>query len=270
MPTATFVHPHPDDEAIFTGGSMRRAADAGWRVILVLATGGEEGEMPDWVTLDAADHRRMETAAAAEILGVEELHYLGYRDSGMVGRASNLAPGSLAASIDAAADDLAALLGRIGTDAIISQDPHGIYGHPDHIAVHHAATKAANALGVPEHLEVTVDRDWLADLRRSRIAAGRLDPAAWCALELAELGVTAGDDGWSTGRGDEPRPLVRIDVGVEQAAKQAAMAAHASQVPDAADFMGIPPGIFHHIVGHEWYLRRTDGPGPLERALRPC
>ena len=55
-------------------------------------------------------------------------------------------------------------------------------------------------------------------------------------------------------------------------AKQAAMAAHASQVPDAADFMGIPPGIFHRVLTHEWFLRRSGRPGsqvpgPLERAL---
>jgi LmbE family N-acetylglucosaminyl deacetylase len=265
VPTAVFVHPHPDDEAIFTGGAMRRAADRGWRVVLVLATGGEEGEMPDWVTIDAADHRRMETAAAAALLGAAELHYLGYRDSGMAGTATASAPGSLAMSVDAATADLAALVERVGADAIVGQDPRGVYGHPDHVAVHRIVAGACEAVGVAEHLEVTLDRRWLHDLRRTAIDAGRLDPAAWCAIELDRLGVDPAD---------ELAPLVHLDVRAELAAKQAAMAAHASQVPDATDFMGIPPGTFHQVVAHEWFLRRRPGggePGARDRALlRPA
>ncbi|MFN8016991.1 MAG: PIG-L family deacetylase [Acidimicrobiales bacterium] len=267
MPTAAFVHPHPDDEAIFTGGAMRRAADTGWHVVLVMATSGEEGELPDWVQLDAADHRRMETAAAAAELGVHELHYLGYRDSGMAGTAANLAAGALATSIAAATADLAALLGRVGADAVVGQDPNGIYGHPDHLAVHRIVTDAAAEAGVPEHLEATLDRDWLVALRAERIATGRLAPEAWCGAELARLGVARTSGGWATGAGDPPAALVHLDVAAELGAKQAAMAAHASQVPDAIDFMGIPPGTFHQVVAHEWYLRRAASPGPLERAL---
>lgn len=266
-----FVHPHPDDEAIFTGGAMRRAADAGWRVVLVMATGGEEGAMPDWVTLDAADQRRMETAAAARHLGVAELHYLGYRDSGMAGSAAGGDERALASSIDAATHDLAELLVRVGASAVVGQDPGGTYGHPDHLAVHDVVAGAAERARVPEVLEVTLDRAWLHELRRDRIERGRLDPAAWCAATLEALGSAPVGDGWACGLGDEPAPLVHLEVDDELEAKQAAMAAHASQVPDAADFMGIPPGTFHLVVRHEWFLRRRPigGPGPLEQALRP-
>lgn len=274
MPTAVFVHPHPDDEAIFTGGSMRRAADAGWQVVLVLATGGEEGTMPDWVTVDAADHRRMETAVAAEVLGAVEVHHLGFRDSGMAGWATNRWSGALAASVDDATVALASLLERCGADAVVGQDPNGVYGHPDHVAVHRVVAGAAAAVGVGEVLEATIDRRWLGALRTERIRSGRLDPDAWCAAGLAALGVSPAPGGWAAGVGDEPRPLVRVDLGRELVAKQAAMAAHASQVPDAADFMGIPPGIFHRVLAHEWFLRRQSGPGapveagPFERALQ--
>lgn len=266
-PTAVFVHPHPDDESIFTGGSMRRAADAGWRVVLVLATSGEEGEMPDWVTVDAADHRRMETAEAAAVLGASELHYLGYRDSGMAGRRANDAPGSLASSVAAATTDLVELLRRVGADSVVGQDPHGIYGHPDHVAVHQVVAAAAHAAEVPEHLEATMDRDWLLALRRDRIAAGRLDPSAWCPLGLAEIGVARTPDGSAAAVTGRAGTLLHVDVTPELRAKQAAMAAHASQVPDAIDFMGIPPGTFHQVAAHEWFLRPADRAGPLERLL---
>jgi LmbE family N-acetylglucosaminyl deacetylase len=251
---AAFVLPHPDDEAIFTGGAIRRAADAGWHVVLVLATSGEEGEMPAWVELDAADHRRMETAVAAQVLGVGELHYLGYRDSGMVGHHANAAPGSLAASIAEASDELAALLARTGAAAVVGQDEHGIYGHPDHVAVHHVVRRAAEAARVSEVLEATLDRGWLLAERTARIDAGRLDPASWCAIQAASLGVEA--------------PEVHLDVTPELPAKQAAMAAHASQVPDAKDFMGIPPGVFHHVVANEWFVRVQPEAGPFERSLQ--
>ncbi len=270
MPAAVFVHPHPDDEAIFTGGSMRRASDAGWRVILVLATGGEEGAMPDWVTLDAADHRRMETAAAAEILGVAELHYLGYRDSGMAGERTNASAGSLASSVAAATDDLVALLGRQPVDCVVGQDAHGIYGHPDHIAVHHVVAEAAQRTPVPELLEATLDRDWLLTLRHDRIASGRLDPAAWCPFSLAEIGVSQTDTDRAAAVTGPAGTLVHVEVTPERDAKQAAMAAHASQVPDAIDFMGIPPGLFHQVVEHEWFLRAHNAPGLLERLLTSC
>ena len=270
MPTAVFVQPHPDDEAIFTGGAMRRAADAGWRVILVLGTAGEEGTMPDWVTVDAADHRRKETASAAAVLGAHEIHYLGFRDSGMAGTATNRRSDTLSASIGEATEVLERLLARCGADAVVGQDPNGIYGHPDHLAVHRIVADASAAVGVGEILEATIDRRWLGELRAERIRSGRLAPEAWCAAELVALGVTPTAGGWHAGVGDEPRALLRLDVdpGREWSAKQAALAAHASQVPDAADFMGIPPGIFHRVLTHEWFLRRS-GPaaGPLERAL---
>lgn len=265
MPTAVFVHPHPDDEAIFTGLAMRRAADAGWRVVLALATGGEEGEMPDWVTVDAADHRRMETAHAAAVLGAAEVHHLGYRDSGMAGGEPHHT--SLTRSVDAASHDLAELLDRCRADAVVGQDPNGIYGHPDHVAVHRIVSRASASAGVAEVLEATLDRDWLVATRAELIGLGRLDPAVWCGASVAGLGVARYDDGWAVGPGESTAPLLRVDSAGEMVAKQAAMAAHASQVPDALDFMGIPPGVFHAVVTHEWFLRRTPAPGALEQVL---
>ena len=47
MATIVFFHAHPDDEAIATGGTMAALADAGHRVVLVTATRGELGEIPE-------------------------------------------------------------------------------------------------------------------------------------------------------------------------------------------------------------------------------
>src|SRR5690606_7699559 len=98
-----FVHAHPDDEAIFTGGTMVRLAEAGREVILVVATGGELGEVP--AHFDAApptgsapavlaDIRRQESELAASLLGIHRLEMLGHLDSGMAGDPRNDAAGS--------------------------------------------------------------------------------------------------------------------------------------------------------------------------------
>ena len=86
MATAVFFHAHPDDEALATGGTMALLADQGHRVVLVVATNGEEGEPVDGVLAEGealGDRRATEVAEAAAILGAVRVEYLGYRDSGM-------------------------------------------------------------------------------------------------------------------------------------------------------------------------------------------
>jgi LmbE family N-acetylglucosaminyl deacetylase len=86
--TIVFFHAHPDDEAIATGGTMARASREGHRVVLVSATRGELGEFaPDSLAPgeQLVDRRVAELNAAAEILGVDRVEFLGYRDSGMAG-----------------------------------------------------------------------------------------------------------------------------------------------------------------------------------------
>src|SRR5450631_2062710 len=86
-PTSVLVcfHAHPDDEVFTTGGVMRLAADAGHRVVLVTATDGALGEVPDGLLAEGerlADRRRRELAASARALGVHRVEMLGYPDSG--------------------------------------------------------------------------------------------------------------------------------------------------------------------------------------------
>src|SRR5215217_8192121 len=96
---ATFVtfHAHPDDESIATGGVMAKAADAGHRVVLVVATRGEHGEVAeDYLDPGEAlwQRRVQETHACADILGVSRVEFLGYVDSGMMGTPENDLPES--------------------------------------------------------------------------------------------------------------------------------------------------------------------------------
>ncbi|HET6953566.1 MAG TPA: PIG-L family deacetylase, partial [Acidimicrobiales bacterium] len=154
--TVVFVHAHPDDEAIFTGGTIVRLVAAGHRVVLVVATGGELGEPPGDTAAAGgvapgavAARRNAETATAADLLGIARVAWLGYHDSGMAGDAANQHPEAFwAADVEHATARLARLLADEDPAAVVVYDEFGIYGHPDHVQVHRVGLRAAAAAGV--------------------------------------------------------------------------------------------------------------------------
>src|SRR6476661_422265 len=96
--TLMTVHAHPDDEVVFTGGTLALYHDRGVETVLVTATGGEEGEIhdpdldPDEARPRLGDIRREELRRAAEILQIDHVELLGYRDSGMADTDANGRP----------------------------------------------------------------------------------------------------------------------------------------------------------------------------------
>ena len=138
MSTLVCFHAHPDDEAIATAGLMMGAFDAGHRVVLVVATRGEGGLVPDDLAAgeSLADRRTEEQEHAAAMLGVHRLEWLEYGDSGMAGDAANDDPDCFwQADVDDAADRLATLLKDEDIDVLTIYDDHGGYDHPDHVRV---------------------------------------------------------------------------------------------------------------------------------------
>ncbi|MDI9566290.1 MAG: PIG-L family deacetylase [Chloroflexota bacterium] len=137
---------HPDDETFGMGGTLALYARQGVDVHLVCATRGEQGEIdPEYTERihSAACLRTQELRCAAEVLGIKELHFLNYRDSGMPGSASNQHPQALAAQpVEQVAAELAHLICKIKPDVVITFDPIGGYRHPDHIAMHQATVRA--------------------------------------------------------------------------------------------------------------------------------
>jgi LmbE family N-acetylglucosaminyl deacetylase len=252
--TLVTFHAHPDDEALLTAGTMARAAAAGHRVVLVLATDGAAGlAAAGFGTGGAlAARRRSEAAAAATALGVARVEFLGYDDSGMAGAPSGAARPFALADLPEAAGRLAAILREERADVLTSYDPLGGYGHPDHVRVHHVGARAAQLAGTPVLLEATVDRDLL---RR--------------ALRLVQWlpGLPAGFDAGSVGYTARAELTHRIDVRAFTAAKRAAMAAHASQA--SADqgartlqvLLRLPGPVFDRVVGREWFRRPGLPPG---------
>ena len=250
-----FVHAHPDDEAIFTGGTMARLSEAGCRVVLVMATRGELGEPPTASPAALGAIREAETAAAAEVLGTEAVHHLGYHDSGLASP-SAAAPKALAsAPLDEVAAALADVLRAERASAVIGYDEGGIYGHVDHVAVAQATARAACLAGVATRYDATVDREYLHFVETHLVVeayhAGLPAQALRQPLSRSVIGL--------------PSVLITTTVDVRPVLdrKRAAMAAHASQIPPGSSSLRLAPAAFAEVYGFEWYARHGP-PGPLE------
>lgn len=256
MATLVTFHAHPDDEAIATGGTMAKAAAEGHRVVLVVATRGELGEVPEDLgpVGDLAAHRTEETMAAAKFLGVQRVEFLGYKDSGMIGTPDNEAPDCFwKADVEEAAARLATILTEEDADVLTTYDDNGGYGHPDHIQVHRVGVRAAELAGTPTVYESTIDREGFVEL-----------------FERAEeLGLTPPEDVGDFEQFGVPRERIttRVDVTDYLDAKRAAMAAHSSQIAETSFFLNMGPEAFVAVWGQESYIRRGAAPGTAETSL---
>jgi LmbE family N-acetylglucosaminyl deacetylase len=265
MGTLVVFHAHPDDEAIVTGGSMARAHAEGHRVVLVVATNGEHGEVPedlaDGETL--ADRRRSETERSVAALGVDRLAWLGYADSGMTGWEANLNEESFwKADVDEAASRLATILRDERADVLTIYDWHGNYGHPDHIKVHQVGCRAEEmvAADLPglRVFEATMNRDEIKrQMAMAREAGEEFGPDA----DFDPDGPM--DDGNPMGMPEDELSLV-VDVSDFVRVKHAAISSHASQVTDAGFFMSMSDEAFAFAFGREWFIEHGRQPG-----LRP-
>lgn len=245
MASLVFFHAHPDDEAISTGGTMALSADAGHRVTLVVATRGEMGEPAEGV-LEVGemlgDRREGETLRSAEILGVDTVEFLGYRDSGMVDEESNLDPDCFwQADLDEAAARLAAILERVEADILIGYDPHGVYGHPDHVKVHVVGARAAELAGVDRVLWATANRTMIEQA------------AADGAFGEDELNEDERVDRSQFGMPEEELTHA-IDVSAAIDRKRQSLMAHASQITDDSFFLAMPDELFSVAFGTEWLV----------------
>jgi LmbE family N-acetylglucosaminyl deacetylase len=260
MATLVSFHAHPDDESIACGGVIRKASEEGHRVVLVVATRGEHGEVPAGILAEGEDlwRRRVEeTNVAAEILGVHRVEFLGYTDSGMMGTATNEAQGSFwTTPVDDAAKKLAALLESEQADALTCYDDNGGYGHPDHIQVHRVGLRAAELAGTPRVFQNTMNRDHLA---RGREAFAQ--QAATAGIEVPEI---TEDEAFG-----KPESMITaaVDVTPYLEYKRAAMRAHASQISEQSFFLALPDEAFRFAFGTEWFIRDGQGPGITETDL---
>src|SRR5260370_9932084 len=152
------IFAHPDDEGTMSG-ALLQYSPSGVETGLVCATSGEVGEIADpglATTENLGEVREGEMRGAADVLGVRNLWFLGYRDSGMAGTADNEDPRAFAqASAAEVVGKLVGIIRQFRPQVMVTFDESGAYGHPDHIAIYRYTTSAfyaaADAVQYPEH-----------------------------------------------------------------------------------------------------------------------
>lgn len=248
-------HAHPDDEVFLTGGVMRLAADAGHRVVLVVATDGARGEYPDGLLAPGeslAARRAKELEHSARTLGVSRVVALGYGDSGMAGTSGNHDPAAFANADPAEVGSrLAAVIEQERADVITIYDAHGGYGHPDHIQVHRAGVHAERSTGHDAVYEASTNRDHLKRL----LAAVPDAPDDVRPPDLDTFGLP------------ESELTTAVDVAATLSAKRAAMVGYESQIGDFGPMLNMPEEQLRAAFGTEWFRRRGLPPGLRETAL---
>ena len=137
---------HPDDESFGVAGLSRRYADAGAEVALVTATRGDAGRAGDPPLCSREELpacREAELRRAAEILGIAPVHVLDYHDKHVAD-----------APVDRVRAELVGLIRLHRPHLVITFDPEGVNGHPDHIATARftmdAVTAAADSRWYPD------------------------------------------------------------------------------------------------------------------------
>ncbi|WP_082929503.1 N-acetyl-1-D-myo-inositol-2-amino-2-deoxy-alpha-D-glucopyranoside deacetylase [Mycobacterium sp. 852013-51886_SCH5428379] len=268
-PRLLLVHAHPDDETLTTGGTIAHYVARGADVRVVTCTLGEEGEVIGeryaQLAVDHADqlggYRILELTRALEALGVDEPRFLGgpghWRDSGMAGTPPRGHPRFADADLTDAAGVLATVIDEFRPHVVVTYDPDGGYGHPDHIQAHRVTTAAVTAARwqVPRFFwTVSSTSAMTAGLRH----LGEV-PAGWTRITIDEVPFGFPDD----------RIDVVIDVGDSLGAKLAAMRAHATQIsvaPDGRSF-ALSNGIAMPVLAEEHYLLVSGEPGPRHDLL---
>lgn len=233
VPRLVFVHAHPDDETINNGVSIAHYAARGAEVTVVTCTLGEEGEIigDRWARLavDDADqlggYRVGELTAALGHLGIGGPRYLGgagrWRDSGMEGAPRRRQTRFADADFDEAVGQLADILAEVRPHVVVTYDPDGGYGHPDHIQAHRVTTAAVSAVAqrwrVPKFYwtvaSATAVRAGIDGLGPEDVLPDWIWPPAEMSIGFPEDQITA---------------VVRAPEHL--GAKTSAMAAHATQI----------------------------------------
>ncbi|MGD0219067.1 MAG: PIG-L family deacetylase [Acidimicrobiales bacterium] len=267
------IHAHPDDEASKGAGTIARYRDEGVHTVLVTATGGEEGEIlnpsldtPE-VRADLVAIRRRELAAAAAVIGYDEVVLLGYRDSGMPDTPANADPRCLAqAPLAEAVGRLVAEIRRVRPQVVVTYpDEQSRYRHPDHLRVHEISVAAFGAAGDPEAFPLA-GRAWQP--LKLYYTVWSLEQTMRRHEKFLELGIESPyaewfEDGWPN-RVSEIAPTARIDVGEYYDARRSGLLAHATQIDPSSPFwFGLPEAVDRALYAADAYVCARNLVGPI-------
>ena len=274
-PRLLFVHAHPDDESLSTGATIAHYAARGAQVSVVTCTLGEEGEVigDRWAAL-AVDHadqlggyRVAELTQALRALGVGTPIYLGgagrWRDSGMDGAPRRQQQRFIDADEHEAVGALVGIIREQRPHVVVTYDPNGGYGHPDHIHAHTVTTAAVAAAASANDYPGepwTVPKFYWTVLAASAVMEG------WRALDRDDLRpewMIPPSEEFNFGYADEDIDAVVEAAPDARAAKAAALEAHATQlvVGPTGRACGLSNNLALPILGQEHYVLAAGSAG---------
>lgn len=260
------VFPHPDDEGS-VGGAFLKYGQAGVETGLICITRGEVGEISDPALATPetlGEVREGEMRAAASALGVKNLWFLGYRDSGMAGTSDNTNPRSLLQANPAeVVGKIVEIIRQFKPQVVVTFDETGGYGHPDHITAYKHTTSAfyaaADAIQYPElgpaHL---VSKLYYSSIPRSALRK----MGEWIQSQNAQV------EEWVTKLDPEQLGLpdeqidVRLDVADVLEAKGRSWSMHRTQMNPNSAMAQIPEDIQRQWRSYEYFHLAATRVGP--------
>jgi len=252
------IFAHPDDEGLIAGSLAHYARDGG-QVTLICTTKGEAGEISDESLASPGNLgsiREQELRCACDVIGISELHLLGYCDSGMEGTPENRkSTAFIQADPDEVRFKLVSLLRAIKPHVVITFEPQGWYGHPDHITTGRYATEAYHLSSDPEALP-EAGPAWQPD---------RLFHAVLLQSEFREVAEYIRAQGLDSSDfdmipWDEPDPLAEqithlFDASPYAEIKEQSMRCHRTQFGDDHIFNQLPPELWRKVNRSEYFIQ---------------
>jgi len=257
---------HPDDEVFSSGGMLAGYAADEVQATLVCATRGEAGEISDPAlatpeTLGAV--REAELRCACQALGINEPIFLDYRDSGMADTADNGRPEAFCnIPAEEVVPRLVGLIRRLRPQVVVTFDPNGGYGHPDHIAIHRHTVAAFHAAGdaarfpdrgpvwQPNRLFYTVIPESAIQDMAQRLEAAGVDTSQFERFRERRIF-------WP-----EEKINVRLDVSAWVEAKRAALTCHRTQIGPDHPLHQVPETESKQIMRREHFALAWPEPTP--------
>lgn len=245
---------------------MARYANEGVRVVLVCATGGEEGEILNprmdrpGIKDRMAEIRAAELETACDLLGVQRIYHLGYRDSGMPDSPANKRPDAFwNADPEEAVGKIIEIIRAERPEVVLSYDESRGYEHPDHVRVYEWGRRAFEEAGDPNKFPKagapwqpsklyyfsTFNKKRMVTLHEEAVAEGIESPfAGWL-------------ENWDKIGFEDPEITTQIDVGDFIELRSKALLAHATQIDPDSFWFAIPDEMHKKVYPWEDYTLVT-------------
>ena len=256
------IHAHPDDESSKGAGTMAKYSSEGVRVVLLCATRGEEGDILNprmdkpGIKEKMPELREAELETAGDILGVEKIYQLGYRDSGMPENDSNNHPNAFwNADPEEAVGRMVAIIRAERPEIVLSYDEARGYDHPDHVRVWEWGRRAFQEAGNPERFPdagepwqpsrlfffATFSKQRMQILHEAAKSRGIDSPFGGWLENWDEIGF------------EDPRIDTRVDVSDFIELRSKALLAHATQIDPESFWFAVPDDLQKEVYPWEDY-----------------